>query len=1304
MDRYSWRAALLLLAFSVSFAPSAHAQFDLVLEEDFEGKGIDGELLNNAQIVDLEDGRGSLLSLTQGENSQSGFAWFNQPFGLQEERVRITFDAWIRPGQSAVPADGMSVIFQFGNNTAATGGGGGGLGTTNFPTEYVSVAFDIWDNGANDPETVCDSGAQHTCHIEVNQNSNPGAQPSVQTNVDFGVDAPDFTTVGDTLVPIRVQIDFNNGSIEVRLQTDEDPNFADPVLVLQSGLEAFPEGVESIIGFAASTGGANAHHEIDNLLIEAAEACCREREMAPLGGGTRGAINCGSNVEVTGMVGGESYTFVADASYGNLVGTENEESCDGDSCIVETIAGYGWIYGNAVGGPADPPIDVTNVGDENLQAMYQTERWANGPVGYQFDVQDGRYEVNLHFAEICPCGVSATGDGTRHVSARVEGDQVLTHWSAAQAAGAEAGSSDAIMRRAVVRTFQVDVTDGALNVTIIDTGLTTNPPENAQINGISYRRLGDATGADSSGDIEDSSPVHLPANATLTIVDTDFDDDEVGVCPDGVVCNTNTAGEEPRVVDFSDFHQLGLDSPRLRLTSNAGSLGNTAIFEESADLGRFDFEASFDVFLTRDLLNGNPPADGMTFFFISGTEDVLTTLGAAGGGLGYHQIPGDGFAVEVDTWSGANDPSGANTNGYGHVGLVTNGDVTAHLQHNFAQNPDTDPAEWPVSLLDDPKSLENGQWNSGTFALEEAGTAGVHVECELNNDRFRVWVSSINDEPTEGPTYPRTLVVDTLLSYAVSGLGEGFFGFSAGTGGAVTWHEVDNVRIDLIRNKDVNVTRHISPSTYTDSSTTIDVTLNISVEADTGDHTLAIADTLPAGWTAENFSDGGSFADGVVSFSLSGLNADSAATYRLVPSDDTRGDATLSGTFNPDSTVDLPIGTSLVGWLPPQFPRGEGEILIAEDFDDYAQGDCPDGATCNSNAVGFDTWKPVVTQDPGREGRLQLTDDANSRSGSVIWNEPVDLLQNSFVAEFDVYISDPTAANFPADGMTFMVLDAAVNDQTALGLGGGGIGYQNLSGFAVEIDTWSGGEDPSGYNTTGYAHVAVVRDGVVAAHVQTCVDFDPTLVPISAGGEGWPNFVDQTGGAGVPLHFEISYNNGGIEVWMSAPDTTALAPGGGAGGIPFDRVKVLETVVKFNEYDSEDTDPVLPLAHIGFSAGTGGAVSFHEVDNYSLTLYDKDDGGQPGVGFTRGDTDGNGQLLLNDSIQIFGWLFQGAAEPGCVAAADASGQGQVNLTSGIYGLNFLFTGGPAPPAPFPDCAKSASEADLALGCLNEHCP
>jgi len=238
--------SVFLFAF-VAIAPAFAAE---VINEDFEDQAIDGNLIGTAIIQDLGDGRNNLLSLTQGVNGQGGFAWFDQSFNLHDSHVEIDFDLYIRSGTSAVPADGMSVIFQFGNDTSAQGGLGGGLGTCNFPYPYVSVAFDIWDNresnDTNDPNLPpCFDPANPTstrsCHIEVNQDICPGAQPSTQTNGNLGVNAPDFTMIGDQLIPIHSKIIFDNGLIEVYLETDGDPNYAaSPVKVLSVALAAFP--------------------------------------------------------------------------------------------------------------------------------------------------------------------------------------------------------------------------------------------------------------------------------------------------------------------------------------------------------------------------------------------------------------------------------------------------------------------------------------------------------------------------------------------------------------------------------------------------------------------------------------------------------------------------------------------------------------------------------------------------------------------------------------------------------------------------------------------------------------------------------------------------------------------------------------------------------------------------------------------------------------------------------------------------------------------------------------------------------
>lgn len=84
-------------------------------------------------------------------NDQVGWAWFDSRFNINEDRVGIEFDLFIGRSTSETPADGVSVIFQFDNDLTATGDAGGGLEVCNFRQQkapYISVGFDIWDNGA----------------------------------------------------------------------------------------------------------------------------------------------------------------------------------------------------------------------------------------------------------------------------------------------------------------------------------------------------------------------------------------------------------------------------------------------------------------------------------------------------------------------------------------------------------------------------------------------------------------------------------------------------------------------------------------------------------------------------------------------------------------------------------------------------------------------------------------------------------------------------------------------------------------------------------------------------------------------------------------------------------------------------------------------------------------------------------------------------------------------------------------------------------------------------------------------------
>jgi len=82
--------------------------------------------------------------------------------------------------------------------------------------------------------------------------------------------------------------------------------------------------------------------------------------------------------------------------------------------------------------------------------------------------------------------------------------------------------------------------------------------------------------------------------------------------------------------------------------------------------------------------------------------------------------------------------------------------------------------------------------------------------------------------------------------------------------------------------------------------------------------------------------------------------------------------------------------------------------------------------------------------------------------------------------------------------------------------------------------------------------------------------------------------------------------------------------------------------------------------------------------------------------FRRGDCNGDGGLDIADAICTLGWLFLGAAAPGCVAATDVDGTESVEVSDAIAVLSFLFRGGLPPVEPFPGCEPAHGE--LELGC------
>lgn len=135
------------------------------------------------------------------------------------------------------------------------------------------------------------------------------------------------------------------------------------------------------------------------------------------------------------------------------------------------------------------PITNTLTGDSYLpDMMLNSERWFNGHIRYQVAVPNGWYTVLLYFSENYPPAASPALGGTgcascaRLFDLEVEG-QRISAYNQADAARPPNGDGLGVLYTATQVPFNVEVTDGLLDIAVLDRG-SGNPPENAAIKGI----------------------------------------------------------------------------------------------------------------------------------------------------------------------------------------------------------------------------------------------------------------------------------------------------------------------------------------------------------------------------------------------------------------------------------------------------------------------------------------------------------------------------------------------------------------------------------------------------------------------------------------------------------------------------------------------------------------------------------------------------------------------------------------------------------------------------------------------------
>jgi hypothetical protein len=244
-------------------------------------------------------------------------------------------------------------------------------------------------------------------------------------------------------------------------------------------------------------------------------------------------------------------------------------------------------------------------------------------------------------------------------------------------------------------------------------------------------------------------------------------------------------------------------------------------------------------------------------------------------------------------------------------------------------------------------------------------------------------------------------------------------------------------------------------------------------------------------------------------------------------------DAARGDGFDPDGCGGggCPDGLTPTCVDPSSYPGGG---IYLEDFADLSAFSLNDGATVAGDV-------------------LRLASSTNGR-GSAFALSPFTLTEGSSVFVHFAYRIHGGNGTNGADGMTF-ALQSSANGATAVGIGGGGLGYKDIApSVAVELDTFQNPEDASG-NEIGF-----LADGVV----------NPELTVV------FPPFTLNDGVLRY-LWFDYDGATGMVEVYVA--DTPARPA----------------TPLLTYDNDLDLFEKLGSQAHLGWTAATGSYANDHDV-------------------------------------------------------------------------------------------------------------
>ncbi len=399
-------------------------------------------------------------------------------------------------------------------------------------------------------------------------------------------------------------------------------------------------------------------------------------------------------------------------------------------------------------------------------------------------------------------------------------------------------------------------------------------------------------------------------------------------------------------------------------------------------------------------------------------------------------------------------------------------------------------------------------WLATSTAIPALRTATRHVKIETLNGTVNVWV--------EGTKY---------LSTAVTLPPKVLVGFTGGTGGANDVHKAANVTIS--GEPAVEKPKEEPPAT-------LKITNAISAPSGSpqAETTLTYSGTCPSSFTTAALAGGGSATP-----TLTG--AVQGASCSVAESAPAGTGWKTTASVNGGAAVEIAPAAGKITVPAFALAAGANTVAFANTYtapkEETGVPTIPD-----PSAGGWQLNGNAALESPN----LVLTAAAEKLTGSAFWPTKID--PRNLAYEFTISIGGGTGA----DGLAFVIGDATKAAPTALGEGGGGLGFAGTSGIAVAFDTFQNSVNPSN-NFIGISDGA----GTTAGTLHWLTTFNPLASSLRTGTH----------------KVRIDTSEGGVAVSL-------------------DGTKIGNIAV------------ALPAsAYVGFSGATGGLTDRHAVSGFTVT-------------------------------------------------------------------------------------------------------